>query len=229
MPIPKLIHLIGAEMTPPPKYILFVDTIRSLHPGWEIKIWDDAHALLVVQEHFPKLLDMYVSYPFTVQRTDIFRIMITFLNGGFYMDMDMFCFKSLNELCKYDLVLGVEKTLAQNECAGLDHKYGLRIANYMFGSTPGHGFWLDVLDEAGRRRDRTICVESDILETTGPGLLTDVFHSERDRYADIRLLQNNERPCPKSCGPASCHFGDFAVHMHFGSWRWQNTEKGKVI
>jgi inositol phosphorylceramide mannosyltransferase catalytic subunit len=221
--IPKIIHLIGAEKVPPAKYRLFVDRIRSLHPGWKIEIWDDVSALAIVHEYFPELTDMYLSYLFTVQRTDIFRILITYLYGGFYMDMDMLCFKSVDELCGYELVLGVEKILSQSECAGFDHKYNTRIANYMFASQPHHKFWLEVLHEAEKRQGKIINVESDILETTGPGLLTEVFHSVRDNYDNIKLLYNHERPCPKSCGPASCHFGDFAVHQHMGSWRWENT------
>lgn len=221
--IPQIIHLICADREPPSKYSFFIDKIRSLHPSWKINIWDDDLALRVVHESFRELEEMYISYPMPIQRADIFRVMITYLLGGFYMDMDMLCFKKLDELCKYEMVLGVEKTLSRNECLLLNHKHEVRIANYMFGSVPRHNFWLEFLDAAKARSNNMIQSESDILETTGPGLLTVIFHELRNKYENITLLPNDNNPCLKSCGTASCHFGDFAAHLHVGSWRWKPT------
>lgn len=219
--IPQTIHLIGAGKVPPPKYIAFVEQMRALHPLWNIIIWDDATALSVVDEHFPDWKLYYRAYKIPVQRTDIFRVMVVYLHGGFYLDMDMYCLKNLQSLCKYDMVLGVEKILPEDECKRLQQIYPLRIANYMFGSRPYHSFWLDFLAAAKIKAGSAINHESDVLDTTGPGLLTKVYHEYMYRYNDILLLPNNERACVKSCGPASCHFGDYAVHLHMGSWRWE--------
>lgn len=62
--------------------------------------------------------------------------------------------------------------------------------------------------------------ESDVLESTGPGIFTNLFHERKGGFSDICLLRNNTKMCTKQCshGP-SCHFGVYAVHMHLGTWR----------
>lgn len=221
-PIPKIIHLICAGKQPPEKYALFVERMQWMHPSWTIKIWDDETALSVVSMHFPEWVETYMAYPLPVQRADIFRIMITYLQGGFYLDLDMFCFKPLDELCKHEAVLGIEKILSQDECLRLNHRYPVRIANYMFGSKPGHALWTDFLQAAKNKSVNGIASENDVLEITGPGLLTNVVHETKDKYPNIVLLENKEGVCLKSCGPASCHYGVYAVHYHAGSWRWEH-------
>jgi len=218
--IPKTIHLVSTSSIPLPKYTSYIDQMRALHPEWEIIIWDEATALAFVDEHFPEWKDHYRAYKIPVQRADIFRIMVVYLRGGFYLDMDMQCLKSLDDLCTHELVLGVEKTLSPGLCMWLHHRYPVRIANYMFGSRPNHGFWLDFLAAAKDAADVVISYESEVLDTTGPGLLTNVYHQTRLKYDDITVLPNDTRACLRSCGPASCHFGDYAAHLHMGSWRW---------
>jgi len=219
--IPKTIHLIGAGKTPPPRYSGFIDRMRELHPAWEIVVWDDAAAAAIVDRHFPGWKQCYRAYSRPVQRADIFRAIVMYLYGGFYLDMDMFCLKRLDELCSQHIVLGIEKTLSQDECIMRRHRHRVRIANYMFGSRPGHLFWLDFLSAAKEKAQVVIREEADVLETTGPGLFTNVYHENEYRYKNILVLANKDKACLKSCGPASCHFGDYAVHLHLGSWRWE--------
>jgi mannosyltransferase OCH1-like enzyme len=222
--IPKSIHLISVGNFPLSKYSHFVERIKTLHPSWSINIWDDASTLSLVQEHFPDWVEAYNSYRMPVQRADIFRIMIIYLRGGFYLDLDMFCLKKLDDLCGKEMVLGIEKILPADECARLNHQYPVRVGSYMFGSRPGHGLWLDFLDAAKSKSAGNIALEDDVLETTGPGLLTNVFHEAKYKYDNIVLLTNRDKACPKSCGQASCHFGDYAVHYHAGSWRWESVK-----
>ena len=223
--IPRKIHLIYASKTIPERYSEYAGVMYDLHPGWEITVWDDETALAMTGKYFPQLAPVYSSYPLTVQRTDIFRVMLMYVEGGFYLDLDMLCMRSLDELCGAGLVLGTEKVLPEDQRVRLGHRFSVRIANYMFGSRPGHAFWLDVLLTAAARASSPITDESGVLESTGPGLLTDVYHENAYKYQDITLLKNEHLACRRSCGPASCHFGDFAAHLHMGSWRWESTGK----
>lgn len=220
--IPRIIHYVYAGSLEPPQYSVYVEKVRQLHPNWKITIWDDVVALSLVNEYFSEFRAMYTSYKRPVQRADVFRVMVMYLSGGFYMDLDMLCYKSLDELCGQGLVLGVEKTLTQQLCTQLGHRHRQRIANYMFGSSPRHPFWLEILKGMKERSQKPVDSESDVLESTGPGLVTDVYHAVRHLYPDILVLPNDEKPCLKECGPASCHFGDYAAHLHFGSWRWEH-------
>jgi hypothetical protein len=68
------------------------------------------------------------------------------------------------------------KTLSPEQAIRLGHRHRLRVANYMFGAEPKHPFWLDVLQEMLCQAERKIVSENDILESTGPGLWTNVYH-----------------------------------------------------
>jgi len=48
----------------------------------------------ILLEHMPDLLPYYNGYQTNVQKSDMLRIVPVYLLGGFYMDMDMLCFKN---------------------------------------------------------------------------------------------------------------------------------------
>lgn len=223
--IPKYIHLICKDKNLSENYKSFYERISTLHPDWRITIYDDSDSLKIVEEHFPELLEMYLAYPCNIQRVDIFRILIVYLKGGFYLDMDVYCLKKLDGLGHLNLVLGEERTYTREEC----RKYKLnsnnrQIANYMFGSIPKHPFWLEVLLEGIKRSSNVIKDENDVLATTGPWLLSDMYYKLKEQYNDIVLIRNKFRLCVKHCRSISCRFGDYAVHFHLGSWRWQSEK-----
>lgn len=221
--IPKKIHLTYKDKSLPESYQNFYDRLKLLHPEWEIKIYDDTDMVNLVKEHFPDLFEIFVNYPTTVQRTDIFRILIVYLKGGFYLDIDMYCLKSLDNLCRFNLVLGEERTISHLEIEKWNPINGLQVANYMFGSIEGHPFWLEVLLEGIKRSSNNIKCENDILISTGPWLISEVFHNTKNKYNDITLLRNKFRLCLNHCETVSCRFGEYAVHFHSGTWKWQET------
>jgi inositol phosphorylceramide mannosyltransferase catalytic subunit len=147
-----------------------------------------------------------------------------YVSGGFYIDLDIACHASLEPLREYRCVLSEEKTLSPQEAIRLGHRHRLRVANYMFGAEPKHPFWLDVLQEMLCQAERKIVSENDILESTGPGLWTNVYHRVKDHHPDLLLLKNDHLACCR-CGAISCQFGAFASHLHVGSWRWKGLSR----
>lgn len=220
--IPQQIHLVYKTYDLPEDYRSFLNIIKEFHPFWNVQVYDDMDARQIIARELPGMLPIYDAYERDIQRADLFRLAVVYLYGGFYMDFDMLCLKNMDALCQYALVLGEEKTLSDEECVKLGHQFPLRIANYMFGSGPRHPFWLDVLQEAEKRSHARVLREEDVLQTTGPGLLTDVYHQVGSTYPDIELLMNPDKKCMKWCERISCHFGDYAAHLHQGKWRWNN-------
>lgn len=225
--IPLKIHLLFLnKIEPLPKeFIICYEKIKELHPTWEINLYNEDDAQNIIDTYFPQILPIYNSYNFIVQRSDLLRVLLIYIFGGFYLDLDMICFKNLDELREYNLVLGEEKTIGKLELEQLKLKYSLRIANYMFGSIPKHPFWLIFLKEAIKKARQNILTENDILETTGPGLLTNVYHKFGSKYHNITVLFNKDKQCLIPNHKAiSCHFGNFAAHLHCGTWRWAKRE-----
>lgn len=221
--IPRKIHLLLKDKRSlRHTYQSFYEQVQALHPGWEIQVYDDEDALKIVQEDYPQWLEQYLAYPRNIQRVDVFRLIALHRYGGFYLDTDMHLYKPLDELLPHTLVLAEEKTLSLPECRQLNHQYALRIANYMFGAIAGHPFLEEAIVTAIANCNEPIKAEHDILETTGPGMLTQLYHQRLDHYTDICLLKNEKHYClKKCCATPSCHFGDYAAHLHQGSWRWQ--------
>jgi inositol phosphorylceramide mannosyltransferase catalytic subunit len=233
MAIPQIIHQTAATMYPPAWCEPLRHQILHRHPEWDHRFYDDAACRDVVGREFPHLLSLYDHYPLDIQRVDLFRVVVVYVSGGFYIDLDVACHASLEPLCEYRCVLGEEKTLSPQEAIRLGHRHRLRVANYMFGAEARHPFWLDVLQEMLRQAGRKIVSENDILESTGPGLWTNVYHRVKGDHPDILLLGNEHLACSR-CGGISCQFGAFASHLHVGSWRWEGLSRphpsvGKMV
>ena len=224
MAIPKIIHQTDKSNDVRKLYSYFREGLLSLHPGWEYKFYDDQACRKAVEEYFPALLGIY-DRASVIQRTDIFRIIIVYGEGGFYLDMDTECLNLLDDLCEFRCVFGEELIISEEEAQRLGHRDWLRVGNFMFGSEAGHPLLLHILREMAEESRREVLTENDVLESTGPGLVTTVYHDLRKKLRDVVLLRNNDRTCLVT-GGVSCHFGNYARHHHEGSWRW--AENGKV-
>ena len=189
-----------------------------LHPDWEYNFYDDDACRKAVEQYPPAFLPIYDSAS-VIQKTDIFRIVVVYGEGGFYLDMDIECLRPLDDLCEFRCVFGEEITLSEEEAERLCHRDRLRVANYMFGSESGHPFLLRLLRRIAMESRREIHNEEDVLESTGPGLVTTVYRDTREELRDVVLLRNIDRTCVVA-GGVSCHFGNYAKHHHEGTWRW---------
>ena len=224
--LPALTHQTAASADLSAEQSRLRERLRTLNPGWEHRFYTDVDGRDLLRCAAPGLLEVYDGYPTAIQRTDMFRIVAVYLHGGVYADLDMNLLAPLAPLARLRLALAEEKTLSAEEAALLGHPERLRIANYMFGSVAGHPFWLDVLEEMVARAGRPVLSDHDILESTGPGLLSSVYGRVGRAYDDISVLPNPGAVCP-SCGQPSCQFGGFAQHLHRGSWRGRLAEDGK--
>lgn len=104
--IPKVIHQIWlGPKTPPPYFSVFRDKWRQLHPDWEYRLWTDAD----LDDLGLELRDIIEASPNFAEKSDILRAELLERFGGVYMDVDMDCNHSIDELAyKYDFFAGVE-------------------------------------------------------------------------------------------------------------------------
>lgn len=222
MSIPSKIHLVflRKDETFPALFGACEARIRAMHPSWEVKLWHGDSADRFLKTFLSDYLDAYRSFSFNVQRADFLRLALVYVLGGFYMDLDMLAIQPLDNLTGRHIVLAEEKTIGEEEQRALGLRYRTRIANYMFGSEPGHPFLRMVMDGMAKRSHVQVASQQEILDITGPGLLTDLYWDHASQYADITLLRNGGRYYTMADGHReSCLFGDYAVHLHSGTWR----------
>lgn len=220
--IPKNIHLVFLRKDEefPRLFEECKQRIQDHHPSWNIRLYNEDDAFQIIKMHMPEYIEAYKLFVHNVQKADFLRIVLVYLYGGFYMDLDMLSLKPLDNLRMYHLVLAEEKTVSKEEQNALNLTYRLRIANYMFGGIPKHPFWLKMIDEMAQRASLVIHSQQDILDITGPGLLTDIYWDTYKKFSDIVLLRNKDKKCKQPYhDEIACHFGDYAAHLHAGTWR----------
>lgn len=194
--------------------------IRALHPSWNVIRWDEESGLQFLNENLPEYVSAYSSFTHNVQKADFLRLALVYALGGFYMDMDMYPLEALDSLLDYSLVLAEEMEVDETTQKTLNLKYRVRIANYMFGGKAGHPFLRHMLDAMAEKATFEVKTQQEILDVTGPGLLTDTYWDNKESYPDITLLCNEgwyvELPNGRK---ETCLFGKYAVHLHAGTWR----------
>lgn len=224
--IPKIIHQTWKKSKLPEQFRAYQKTWIHHHPDWEYRFYDDAACRLVVQKSFPDLLPLYNGCAYPVQRADIFRYLVVASCGGIYADIDMECYKNMEPLLAgRPCVFGVETILSPRQTRRLNHRHQERIANCIFAAKPGHPIFDQVMNEVALRLDGRYPV-GEIIETTGPGMLTDVVQKYRRQY-DLHIL-------PQICWlpPRGSYYPDifpFNLHMyakhHFsGTWKRSNDK-----
>lgn len=74
---------------------------KKLHPGWTYFLWNAAESRKLMLEHYPDSLKNIDKYERNVQKFDAFRYLVLHKYGGFYVDLDIGCRKSLEPLRQF--------------------------------------------------------------------------------------------------------------------------------
>lgn len=95
--IPPCIHFIWLGSSLPEHVAVNIDSWRTCHPGWQIKIWmdEDVASFQWSQPHSQLAFDEAATW---AEKSDILRYEILYQHGGIYSDTDVVCFKSFSDL-----------------------------------------------------------------------------------------------------------------------------------
>lgn len=220
MAIPRIIHQTWKSESLPPSFHFFRETWRRHHSDWEYRFYDDDACRRVVETWFPELLPLYDCCPHPIQRADIFRYLVVAREGGVYADMDMECLRNVDPLLEgRRAVFGVEDRLSHRQTRRMNLRYAERIANFVFAAEADHPVFQMIIGTLKELPGKWNLRE-EILETTGPGFLTNIVQDNRDRLG----LTVIPRICwaPPNWGYPDCF--PFNLHMyarhHFaGTWK----------
>ena len=161
-PIKKL-HIIWFEFSEKSKQLWdklerYRNSCSEVYKDWEIKVWDEETCDKLVKDNFPEYYKVYKNYENPVERVDASRYIIQYLEGGMYIDTDIFCFKSIEELIR-------DKTIAICGDYGSDKK---KVCNdILYSGEIKNQFWEFVVDCMIKAKDK-----SSVVERTGPDFLS---------------------------------------------------------
>jgi mannosyltransferase OCH1-like enzyme len=73
---------------------------KKLYPDYKIRLWTDEDVIeLLLKDEYKYLYSIYVSYPYSIQRADLARLIILHHEGGIYADLDVFpCSRKVENL-----------------------------------------------------------------------------------------------------------------------------------
>lgn len=168
---------------------------------------------LVVKMNDEVLISLWNQIPWWIVKADLGRLLYVYLNGGFYFDVDCKVRKNFLKETENKMVVFVEKKvrslseLGPREIKTEDRK--LRIANYGFGvDQKKHPFLKEVIEECKKRltlifrEKQTDISELDVVWLCGPDVITSVYHEQKNKHADLLLLNKKNLD-----------------HQSFGGWR----------
>ena len=98
--IPNIIHQIWfqGEDKIPELHKKYQKICKNMYKDWEYMFWDDHKIQDLIQSNYSYLYKYYIKYPTLLQKVDLARYIILYHYGGCYIDMDVECIKSINEL-----------------------------------------------------------------------------------------------------------------------------------
>lgn len=174
--IPKIIHQTWKDDKIPSRWQGYAKSVKQYHPDWEYRLWTDHDLDQHVKSNLPEFYPVFSSYPRPIFRADAIRYVIMRDFGGMYCDLD-YEFIRPYDYSGTDLLLATENSFE----TGHDH---FQVGNFFFASIPGHPFWQDVINHMiGNPGDKG----SDVVDVTGPAMLTKVWLANKEKYQEYRL------------------------------------------
>ncbi len=116
MSFPKIIHQIwlqGKDQIPN-KFLDNIKKIKEMHMNWEYFLWDEISILNLIKNN-KYLVDKYYKFIYLHQKVDFAKILILYIYGGIFIDIDAYTNKNLDNLFleydNYDFVISDLKNL----------------------------------------------------------------------------------------------------------------------
>jgi len=189
--INKIIHFIWIDFNDelnkntviPKKYKENIENCKRINIGFEIKIWNGFDCYNLIKKYFPKYVDMYNKLKYPVERCDIIRLMIMYVYGGVYSDVDRICIRSFDVLLK--------KYKKYNVILGKDNKK-FTILNDFIMCSKNHPFILELIKNI---KIYDIGIDYfNIYLSTGPFYISIQYYLYKNKK-DIILLHDEINPC----------------------------------
>jgi len=173
-PIPRIIHLCD-ETYPITDSILYTCLTSFSHsnPGYEINFMDEMACSAAVRDFDEELFTIYGKLGGPA-KADIWRIIMLYIHGGIYADLDVECLRSLDPLL--ELIGDADVAFAKEPVVhwrGRDPP----ACNAFMVSRPGSDFWERYMDEI-----KALAVRKSTFDRNdiGPQMLDSVYRSFHD-------------------------------------------------
>jgi mannosyltransferase OCH1-like enzyme len=208
--IPKIIHQTWKDLEIPDKWNYASKSCKNINNGYVHILWTDEMMEKFTKKVFPDFYPVYMSYEYHIQRCDVFRYLVLYIYGGIYLDLDIGCKKSFDNLLNYDLI--VTKSYDVTAC----------YINSFFMVKPRHpfiGFCINNLSDYINSHS-TFGKHLHVMNSTGPFYLTNMLHKYNlSNINNLYIMPKNEfsGDC-NTCNENKCNGGVYFTHLVGRSW-----------
>ena len=99
--IPKKIYQTWFTKTLPSGVKDYVSHMMSLNPSYDYELYDDDDIFYFIKENYERdVLSAYEKLEIGAAKSDFWRYLVLYKNGGVYLDLDSHIYKSLDDLIK---------------------------------------------------------------------------------------------------------------------------------
>jgi len=182
MTIPKIIHHISPKNRDRwhPLWDRCYPTWKKAYPDFEHKLWNDEEDIdNLIKDKWPEYWDFYNKLPVHIMKIEIGRLALLYHYGGFYVDMDVYCYRNFYQELKRDLYI-MEAPFGEES-----------LENALMISSKNNPFWLKCMNKVIDRYKNIISKHEIkipfndskrdqylIIACAGPNLVSIVFRDE---------------------------------------------------
>ncbi|MFM7314363.1 MAG: glycosyltransferase family 32 protein [Cyanobium sp.] len=178
----------------------FRSSWRHWNPNLKVLLWTDASLRDFIAERAPEFLPFFDGVAQGVCRADLGRYLLLLHFGGIYADLDCQCLQPLAPLLQgRELVIAPEPDPHHRQPSVLERGLIRLLCPSFLASVPGHPLWSDVLSALGTFDPASVVSHDDVLDATGPFLLSRVFeakgHHERQLLSTEMIYPFSKEDC----------------------------------
>lgn len=200
---------------------LYRDSWIDKNPNWIRIEWNKNLCIQLIKNFYLEHLEMFEKYHYEIQRCDMIRYLILHRYGGFYIDMDYFCNRPLDEARERftnDIYfVQSPNSFMQDE----DH-----ISNSMMFSVKNHPFWKQVMLELEKNQTTPYYYTKHlaVMFTTGPGILNRIYSKYKYKYKVKSLPWKLFHPFGIKDEKMSLTGNKDVYCVHVGKGSWENKD-----
>ncbi|KAL4225005.1 hypothetical protein ACF0H5_015700 [Mactra antiquata] len=217
-PIPNIMHQIYAFKDPElqEEHRLKREKWIKMHPNFTHKLWSADDVLKLIKTEYPFLYRNYMSYHRWIQRSDVARYIVLYHYGGWYVDLDVTCLKSIDSLSAL--------SYKSNQRVVLHETFPAGPSNDFIGVTPRHPFIRSLLNHLPTSNKWFVFPHAQVMLSTGPTFVwgrllnykcqNEVSVLKKDEYNKYFQINHD----------GSWHSWDESVISFFVKW-WKSGHK----
>lgn len=234
--IPKVIHQIWiqGEENIPEDLRVNNTKIKQLHPEWKYILWDEITILELLKKTNGEWYKNYYKFDYLHQKVDYAKLIILFLYGGIFIDMDAYTIKKLDRLFDqygdYDFIVSYVNAINPVVNYGVCRRFGQCLNNGIFLGKPNTDILIYMLDNISFTCSNIESKINCISNTTGPTyfdkyVLKYINDVNKENKSKILILDNEYlEPCTLNICEITGN--TYIRHEHNLSWINYSLKEG---